>query len=236
MIAGVTLRRLLGSWSLLTLSFSCLLTVLRWVGFLYHRLLLQSPLLSHGQATGLSPLKMWTEMPLPINCVSQGFCHSDKDMTQVLRGLLVCSRNAFCVLDAGVKICLGKVVLGICLALNVRSSVTFEIHEQDLRHSPGPVAGACVLALSRLSLAFRPGCARPWARNFTDAICTTLCKVLNNRHRLSFQKRKAGPRELGMYLRTERWRCGSKSRYVRWRGPLLKDLLRHHWAPVTHVL
>lgn len=64
-------------------------------------------------------------------------------------------------LDAGVKMCLGKIVLGISLTLNVVSSVAFEIL-QDLKRFPESVASTYTLALHGVSLTFRPGvCQAP---------------------------------------------------------------------------
>lgn len=93
-----------------------------------------------------------------------------------------------CVLEAGLKVCLGKVAPGISLALNVMSSVTFGILEQDLKHFPESVARTCSLALSGLSLAFRPTVCQALGWDFTTVICSALCKVLSSYHRRSSGK------------------------------------------------
>lgn len=91
-------------------------------------------------------------------------------------------------LEAGLKVCLGKGAPGISLALNVMSSVTFGILEQDLKHFPDSVARTRSLALSGLSLAFRPTVCQALGWDFTTVICSALCKVLSSYHRRSSGK------------------------------------------------
>lgn len=94
-----------GSWSLLTLFFICLLTIMRCSALLYYRFPWLCPLLPQAQSNvpkqpGTEPSENASRHVLLVSCVFQVFCHSDKCLTLILEGLLLYSRNV-CAWDKG---------------------------------------------------------------------------------------------------------------------------------------